>query len=170
MKLFVLIIIIKGYVSYFVPLTGTLTRSSILKTSYLLTNTYPTPVLYLNTIGGDVHAGIHLMNVLLEMNNVTCIAKKAHSMGFAIFQTCKYRYILPDSDLMQHQIQLRFKGTLSFAVLFIQNTVRIHEWILEIQASKLKVPSKLLDIRLLLGDWYLNSSEAITYNCADKII
>ena len=111
-NVFAILICVQYSSCSFLPLEGVITEKSIMKTSYLLTHTYPTPVLYFNTIGGDVHAGIQLMHVLLNMDNVTCIAKKAHSMGFAIFQTCNRRYVIPESELMQHQIQILFKGTL----------------------------------------------------------
>ena len=60
---------------------------------------------FLNTNGGSVEEG---MKIISEINKYgsSCIVEKAYSMGFAILQNCKERYILPHGSIMQHQISL----------------------------------------------------------------
>ena len=61
--------------------------------------------LYLDTPGGSVESGHKLISEIIN-HNITCIAEKAYSMGFAILQSCTNRYILRHGKLMIHQVKI----------------------------------------------------------------
>ena len=59
--------------------------------------------IYLDTNGGSVDAGNKIVEEIIRYK-LNCIASKAISMGFVIFQSCNKRYITDYTTLMQHQI------------------------------------------------------------------
>jgi len=67
--------------------------------------------LFIDSPGGQVMAGIELVDILQHSEKkVTCVARKAISMAFSIFQACPTRVILPYSILMQHRISTGVQG------------------------------------------------------------
>lgn len=130
--------------------------------------------IYINTNGGSVDAGLNLINTMknLESNNivVNCIAKTAISMGFAIFQSCKNRYVFEYSTLMQHQISLNGMGgeirNVNSYLKFINN---MENKLNKIQANRIGINLKDFEDKIH-DDWWMDSEEAIQNNVADKIV
>ena len=58
---------------------------------------------YLNTPGGRVDEGMKIIREIKKYN-ISCIAEKAYSMGFAILQSCNKRYVTEFASIMQHQM------------------------------------------------------------------
>lgn len=124
--------------------------------------------LYLNTNGGDVESGLKLANEI-EKYNISCIADKAYSMGFMIFQVCKHRYILPHGRIMQHQIAFGIQdefGKIKNYVDFVQqmeNTM-IQKMAQRINLNKKEFYDKVRD------DWWLMGQTAVEEQCADRVV
>jgi ATP-dependent protease ClpP protease subunit len=65
------------------------------------------PVLFINSDGGDVEAGMLIINKIRELQargiSVTCLVRgQAKSMAFFIWTTCEDRGVLADAKLMFH--------------------------------------------------------------------
>ena len=72
--------------------------------------------LYINSPGGSVFAGNHLVQYIKTLQDsnieVNCIAQNFMSMGFVIMQSCTNRYVMFDSIGMQHQMSLGLHGNI----------------------------------------------------------
>jgi len=125
--------------------------------------------LHIDTNGGDARAGVEFMQFLLHRNDVRCVVdSRAHSMGFAILQACRVRYVRPDAILYQHELQVSVSGSLSNVRRFVSFADAIQTWVVSVQAARIGIsPRELLD-RVTDG-WLLNSSMAILHNCADYL-
>ena len=66
-------------------------------------------LIYLDTPGGSVTEGLTIINEIKKYN-LSCIVKKAYSMGFAILQYCNVRYIEKYASVMQHQMSYNIGG------------------------------------------------------------
>ena len=159
----------------FVSLRGPVTSQSIAELiSNLLDKTSDERYIYLNTNGGSVDAGMHLINVIkdLENNNikVNCIADTAISMGFVIFQSCSKRYVLSYSTLMQHQMSLGgIKGKLSELNSYMLHINKIEDTVNKMQANRINITQKQFESRIN-NDWWLTSDESIEYGVADELV
>jgi ATP-dependent Clp protease protease subunit len=159
----------------FVSLRGPVTSLSIAKlTSELLDKTAEERYIYLNTNGGSVDAGMHLINVIkdLENNNikVNCIADTAISMGFVIFQSCSKRYVLSYSTLMQHQMSLGgLKGKLLEINSYMFHINKIEDTVNKMQANRINISQQEFESRIN-NDWWLTSDESIEFGVADELV
>jgi ATP-dependent Clp protease protease subunit len=130
----------------FVSLRGPVTSQSIAElTSNLLDKTDNERYIYINTNGGNVDAGMHLINVIQDLQNnninVNCIADTAISMGFVIFQSCSKRYVLSYSTLMQHQMSLGgMKGKLLELNSYMNHVNKMEDIINKMQANIIFYP------------------------------
>ena len=96
-------------------------------------------ILYLDTPGGMVEEGLKIINEVRNYN-ISCVAEKAYSMGFSIFQSCYNRYILPNGKLMQHQISFGIGGELAKVNNYVSFIKQIEEEIIELEASRIDIP------------------------------
>ena len=92
-------ILIKG------PIDQELTTEFIYEFSKISNKMKNNTYIYLDTPGGSVEEGMKIVTLVKDYN-LSCIAERAYSMGFIIFQACRERLILKHSSLMQHQISL----------------------------------------------------------------
>ena len=159
----------------FVSLNGYVTSLSI---SNLIKNLISLPsdnvYIYLNTNGGSVDAGMKLVNVIktLEDNNinVSCIADKAISMGFVIFQYCSKRYVTRSSTLMQHQMSLSgVSGKIRDINSYIKYVNTMENYINLAQAERIGISFEQFNENIR-DDWWLTSTESIKQNVADEIV
>jgi ATP-dependent Clp protease protease subunit len=159
----------------FVSLRGPVTSQSIAELiSNLLDKTSDERYIYLNTNGGSVDAGMHLINVIkdLENNNikVNCIADTAISMGFVIFQSCSKRYVLSYSTLMQHQMSLSgIKGKLLELNSYMSHINKIEDTVNKMQANRINITQSEFESRIN-NDWWLTSDESIEFGVADELV
>ena len=69
---------------------------------------------YLTTPGGSVISGMSIVQTINTLQasgkEFVCIADRAASMGFVIFQSCTQRYVMEHSIIMQHQVSLGIEG------------------------------------------------------------
>jgi ATP-dependent Clp protease protease subunit len=129
--------------------------------------------LYINSPGGDVMAGLEIVNYIKSLQSrekqIICIAHNAMSMAFVIFQYCSERYILYSSTLMQHQMSLGVKGKLYDINSRMSYLNSLEIKINQDQATRLNL--SLVDFtRLIQNDWWLYSDDIILNKAADKIV
>ena len=125
-------------------------------------------IIYFDTPGGNVFDGLRILNSIVPFN-LTCVAFRAYSMGFTLFQACHYRYILPFSSLMQHQMHygiVNEKMKLESYVRYVDN---IDDVLSTMQAKKIGMSSEIFK-KKTMNDWWLFGQDILCNNCADEII
>lgn len=125
-------------------------------------------VVYIDSPGGSVIAGNKIIT-LLENYPVTCIAEKAYSMGFAIFQSCKNRLVLEHSTLMQHQMFALVGNELEKMNHYLEFLNDINDILTEKQSKRIGMPSKTFKEKTY-NDWWLTAKKAVKENVADAIV
>ena len=129
--------------------------------------------IYINSNGGSVDNGMRIINYITTMkeNNkeIICIAERAMSMSFVIFQYCSKRYITPTSILMQHQMSLSTEGDLYNVNSRMRMMNKIEVELNKYQAMKLNMSEEKF-IDLIHDDLWLFGSESIKINAADDIV
>jgi ATP-dependent Clp protease protease subunit len=129
--------------------------------------------LYINSPGGDVMAGLEIINYIksLQKRNkeIICIAHNAMSMAFVIFQYCSKRYILYSSTLMQYQMSLGVKGKLYDINSRMSYLNSLELKINQDQATRLNMSLPNFT-RLIQNDWWMYAEDILLNNAADKIV
>jgi len=125
-------------------------------------------ILYLDTPGGLVEEGLKIINEVKNYN-ISCVAEKAYSMGFSIFQSCYNRYILPNGKLMQHQISFGINGELAKVNSYVNFIKQIEEEIVDMEASRIDIPVKNYR-EMTMNEWWLYGQNTINSNTADEIV
>ena len=124
--------------------------------------------IFLDTNGGSVEDGNKIISEILKYN-MSCIAEKAYSMGFAILQACKYRYILPFGKIMQHQISFSIQNEKAKIESYLDFIHQIEEKLVLIQSQRIGISS--VDFKKkIYNDWWLFAENALSENCADEIV
>jgi len=124
--------------------------------------------LYIDSPGGHIEEGLRIVNEVIQYN-LTCIAEKAYSMAFVIFQSCKKRYVLPFGKLMQHQISFGIKNEKAKVENYIQFIQQMEDTILTIQSSKINISNDELKSRTT-NEWWIFGYNTIREKCADEIV
>lgn len=159
----------------FVSLRGPVTSTSIADLiANLLDKTSDKRYIYINTNGGSVDAGLKLINVIKDLENIdieiNCIADTAISMGFVIFQSCTNRYMLRYSTLMQHQMSLRGVGGKILELnSYMTHINMIENNLNKMQADRINMTQEAFEIKIM-NDWWLTTEEAIENNVGDDIV
>ena len=148
--------------------------SQVIYTLNGLNSSLPVIYLYLNSPGGDVMAGLEVINyiksVQAQKRKVNCIAYNAMSMAFVIFQYCSETFILPSSTLMQHQMALSgIKGKLYDINSRLAYYNQVEQELNGYQAERLKMTSDEFRLKIQ-HDWWLYSGDIISQNGADKMV
>ena len=159
----------------FVALRGPVTSISVGETIMnLIEKTSDIRYIYLSTNGGSVTAGLKLINVIKDLENmnieVNCIADTAISMGFVIFQSCTNRYVLSHSTLMQHQMSLSGVGGKLLEInSYMSHINTIEDELNQMQAARINMSQTEFENRIS-NDWWLTTNEAINLNVADTVV
>jgi ATP-dependent protease ClpP protease subunit len=137
--------------------------------------------LYINSLGGDFEEGYKLIKFIEKnkLDNITfmCIAKKAASTAFIIFQYCDKRYILKNSFLLDHDLQITLKLTGPIETIddwyknnfiFIKDINRkVREYI----SNKINMKYDEYLIKIKNKDWnIIGEYNILKYKLADKIV
>ena len=125
-------------------------------------------IVYLNTPGGSISHGMKIV-AEIKKYNLSCVAENAYSMGFIIFQECANRYILPHSNLMQHQMTLGISDQKSRIESYFEYIDDMEKEIVENQANRINITKNEFKQRIN-NDWWLYGKNAIRENCADEIV
>lgn len=161
----------------FISIRDEITKDSIDKNLKEFSNslTYTkNPIIYIDSGGGSVMDGerlIHQMKYLQNENvKITCIANKAYSMAFHIFQMCDERYIMEYSTLMSHQMSL---GLRRMEFINMKNYLHMIE-LMDIKLNKQVAKRIGMDYDLyfqkIRNDWWIYGDEAIEYKLADEVV
>lgn len=123
--------------------------------------------LYINSPGGSVIAGNRIVRHVLH-HNYTCIADRAMSMAFVIFQACEKRVVMHGSMLMQHQQSLGVDGNLENINSYLRMVNVIDQELTKMQAKRLHMsPVDFKD--KTSSDWWLYGEEIINAHAADEV-
>jgi ATP-dependent protease ClpP protease subunit len=95
-------------------ITETLIKRSIHNLNRYIHKKYKTVYVYINSDGGNFIDAYYFIMEMQNKKNIRfiCIAKKASSSAFHIFQYCDKRYILKNSILLQHSIKIKIEGSI----------------------------------------------------------
>jgi ATP-dependent Clp protease protease subunit len=129
--------------------------------------------IYINSPGGSVLEGEKIIQYMeykkLTNHTLLCIADKAYSMAFHIFQQCNFRYVLPSSSIMQHQMSLEISGSLKNIQNYINFIERINKRFINIESKKLNITKNEYKKRIE-SDWWLYGEEIIKEKGADLLL
>jgi ATP-dependent protease ClpP protease subunit len=159
----------------FVSLRGPVTSTSISNLiTDLISKHAEVRYIFLNTNGGSVDAGMKLINVIqsLQDNNiiVNCIADKAISMGFVIFQSCSNRYVTRHATLMQHQMSLSdVKGKIRDLNTYVSFVNSMEDEINQNQADRIGLTLEQFNEKIR-DDWWLTAKQSILEKVSDEMV
>lgn len=125
-------------------------------------------IVYLDTNGGSVHEGMKIISEL-EKYNYSCIAERAYSMGFAILQSCKNRYILPHGSIMQHQMSLGIMNEKGKIMNYLRYINSVDDLMTTKQASRIGLSNDEFNLRTV-NEWWLYGENALAEKCVDKVV
>lgn len=129
---------------------------------------------YLYTPGGSVLAGnriIQQINTLQTMGKqISCIADRAMSMGFAILQACPNRLVLNNSLIMQHQMSGGMHGSIESMRSQFNFLDTLESESNKMQASRMNMTVEEFT-KLYVHDIYLYGSTSIlNHHAADRVV
>ena len=120
--------------------------------------------IYINSPGGSVMAGqrfINLINSIKNKKKILCIADTAASMAFHIYQYCDFRYVIPNSKLMQHQISISgLEGNLKNIKNYITMVEEMNNMMITIESNRLKIQRDIYE-KKIESDWWIYGGEKI---------
>ncbi len=125
-------------------------------------------LIYFNTNGGSVSEGNRLLP-FFQLYNMTCVADRAISMGFFLFQQCQNRIMLPYGVLMQHDMTILLMDELPKVHSYMQFLSQLEENMVQLQTDRINITTDLFKEKVR-NDWWMNATEAVENNCADSII
>lgn len=142
-----------------------------------ITNIY----LYINSLGGDFEEGYKLIKFIekSKLNKISfiCIAKKAASTAFIIFQYCDKRYILKNSFLSDHELQVTLKltGTIENIDSWYNNNFLfmkdVNKKVREYISNKINMKYDGYLIKIKNKNWnIIGGYNILKYKLADKIV
>ena len=123
---------------------------------------------YLDTPGGSVQHGAKIV-AQIRKHKMSCIAERAHSMGFVIFQACFRRYVLSHSSLMQHQMSYGIQNEKGKVDSYVEFVNSLEEDLVATQALRIGITNDEFRTRIM-NDWWLYGSQAVRKNCADAVV
>ena len=123
---------------------------------------------YIDSPGGHVDAGMKIMSEIRKYN-ISCVADKAYSMAFAIFQSCANRYITMSGHLMQHQMSYGVEGTHLQVVSYVEMMNQINDYLTRLESQRIGIPQHEFE-NLVSNDLWLFSDVAVERNFADQIV
>lgn len=122
---------------------------------------------YLDTNGGSIEDGYTIISEI-QKYKLPCIAERAYSMGFTIFQSCKKRYIKPYGKIMQHQISYQIEGEKAKIASYGKYVDQMEKKLFKIQAEKIGISVDNFKSKIY-NNWWLFGANAINNNCADEL-
>lgn len=128
---------------------------------------------YLITPGGSVISGMSIIQTISTLQasgkEFICIADRAASMGFVIFQACAKRYIMEHSIVMQHQVSLGIEGPFEQVKNYIKLIETIDKRLNHNQATKVGMTAEKFHENVQ-HDWWLYGQDIITNGAADEMV
>ena len=128
--------------------------------------------IFINSPGGSVMEGLKIVSYIEMLNQnvkVNCIADFAASMAFIITQSCKNRYALKSSLLMQHQMSLINRGNLFNLNNYMEMINDMNVDLDKSQAERIDMSYEEFKERIT-NDWWLYGNKAKEMNVVDDIV
>jgi len=129
--------------------------------------------LYINSPGGSVFAGTHLIQYINSLKEskivVNCIGQNFMSMAFIIMQVCDNRYVMFNSIGMQHQMSISIKGNIENFKNHFNLLERVNDKLTNIQINKIDMTKDEFK-KNTLSDWWLYGHENVEEGVADKLV
>ena len=127
--------------------------------------------IYIDSNGGDVESGLKIVKMMnyIQKNNIKlkCIAKKAMSMAFHIFQHCDERLILQNSILMQHEMTVYLNGGLQESKSEIDKFIELNNKINLFESTKIKMDLNEY-LSELKNELWLSGDDILRHDAADR--
>ena len=130
--------------------------------------------LYINASpGGSVYAGLSIvdtMNLIISPVSTFCLGYNA-SMASVIFSngTKGKRYMLPNSNIMIHQVSSGTEGKSDDIMIAARNTANLNHRMLSLLAKNCGKTYKRMK-KDCSHDYWMNAKQAVAYGIADAII
>ncbi len=124
--------------------------------------------LYLDTPGGSVLEGLKIANEV-EKYDISCVVKRAYSMGFVILQYCKNRYITKHASIMQHQISYGIQGERAKVESYVKYIKSVGDELTKHQARRIGITPELFE-KKTYNDWWLYGDNIIKSKCGDRYV
>lgn len=124
--------------------------------------------LYIDTPGGELESGQRLIGEVIN-HNISCVAERAYSMGFAILQSCKNRYILRHGRLMMHQVSFGIKDDLNRVINYVNFVEQMDFDMTQMMSDRIKMTPCEFRERVK-DEWWLYGLFAVAVNAADDIV
>lgn len=129
--------------------------------------------LYINSPGGDVLAGLSLIDTMnfIESDVSTICLGMAASMG-AVLLSCGTRgkrFVLPHSRVMIHQVSSGMQGVLKDMEIELEQTKRCKEDLYKILSENCRKPFEQIEHDCDRNFWMLGQ-EAVNYGIADNVL
>ena len=128
--------------------------------------------IFINSPGGSVMEGLKIVSYIEMLNEnvkVNCIADFAASMAFIITQSCKNRYALKSSLLMQHQMSLMNSGNLFNLNNYMEMINDMNVDLDKSQAMRINMTYEEFKEKIT-NDWWVYGFRAKELNVVDDII
>lgn len=133
-------------------------------------------LVYIDSPGGDVLAGIRMIEVVRAAKaanpklKITCAVGSAASMAFYFLQlACDERLVSPTTILMQHQAGVGIQGKLRDINKRLKLYKVLNEWLDEESAKRLKISVEKLRENVV-DDWWMSGEDAVKNNAADRVV
>ena len=123
---------------------------------------------YIDSPGGSIDDGMQIV-AQIKKYKLSCIAEKAYSMGFIIFQACKNRYIMSHSRLMQHQLSYGIRDEKRKIDNYVRFVDSMEKQIVKEQAERIGIDEDEF-IDKTLNEWWLYGNDILIENCADNLV
>lgn len=94
---------------------------------------------------------------------IHCVAIKAYSSGFFIFQLCDYRYLIEGiSKLMTHEPKFKIEGTFGYVSNYLNLNFKLdymnYKIIIKRVCVKLLIDETYYYDKISNGEWIINSN------------
>ena len=165
----------------FVQIVGPITSSSVDAVLYELNdprvqksiNRTQSITLFINSPGGSVHAGLHLLQYMKALQEqqvqIRCIAENFMSMAFILFQACDERLITPHSIGMQHQMSFALRGEMESIRKAFEMHDTINNHLIEMEIQRIGISREIYNEKIA-HDWWIVGPDNLEQHTADEII
>ena len=165
----------------FVNVLGPITSSSVDAVLYELNhprtlesmNETQSITLFINSPGGSVHAGSHLLQYMraLQEQDITvrCIAENFMSMAFILFQACDERLVLPHSIGMQHQMSFALRGEIESMRTSFEMHDAVNNKLIDMEVERIGISREAYDQKIA-HDWWIVGHDNVEENTADEVV
>ena len=127
--------------------------------------------IYIDSNGGDVESGLKIVKMMkyLQTENIKikCIADKAMSMAFHIFQHCDERLVTQNSVLMQHEMSIHLEGNIKDTEQLYYKYLQWDNEINTFDSARIKMDKTQYLLELKNELWF-TGDDIISHNIADR--